>query len=159
QNRFVRIAQDLSTQEALVLSVHGRQHRFDAAAKVIRIRLHSATGAHDPDRGDVQDAPHAFGRQRARFGLDDGTDPDLQTPAKRFVQRVGDRILSDIALAVLLGTKIADVGRDGAADQPIHHHVFVFGIDPDVYAFDIGDVAGFVAYGLTRAALHCVLDG
>src|SRR5262249_16384001 len=37
QNRFVRIAQDLSTQEALVLSVHGRQHRFDAAAKVIRI--------------------------------------------------------------------------------------------------------------------------
>ena len=55
-----------------------------------------------------------------------------------------DGVVED-AVILLVGAEVANSRRDGLADEPIHHHVGVFGIDPDADASDVLDSAGLIA--------------
>src|SRR5262249_51913914 len=68
------------------------------------------------------------------------------------------RIFDDVAVLVFDRPKMSDVGGDGLAQEPIHQHVLIFGVDPKVYSLDMSDVAGLVADDATRITAEGVFD-
>ena len=63
----------------------------------------------------------------------------------RIAQAFLDDVVDDVVVVVFIGAERPDLCRDAAANEPIHYHVGIFGIDPDAHVFDVFNVAGFVA--------------
>jgi hypothetical protein len=140
--------------------------KASTAATIVGVVVEEGVDGRDDRRRDllhsqaaVAGAAHAEPGKRPRRGLHHGADTHEGASAEGGPQGLGDRVLAHVALFVLLGAAVSDVGGDGSPDDAVHHHVGVLGVDPYVHVSDLEDLTGLDAEPQARQRALPVCDG
>src|SRR5262245_31202038 len=125
----------------------------------LRVGTHAPSGSDAVDGRHVNDAIDTSGDKGAGLRLQHRSKSHVDTSSQLAAESVGYGIDANRAAVVLFRAAIPDVGRDRPIDDPVHHHVVSFRVDPYIDAFDLENLAGLDPDRERRIGFHRELEG